>query len=385
MPVSTDKEQVAREMGISAEAIHDYRYNYILNLTKRGLRTDLDIGRWRAYCKLVEEEVGLVLSAAERRSISLGHQKLLPSELVRRSENAESRGRANLEKHTIQLVIGRFLPVTAAESFKLKNDECKAELFAVRDEIIQNYETIVGQMKLEFGERAEATWSRLENKPKESFHMWQSRYVSSLLERIPTKDKIRDSYYWTTRYDFIPLPSSIQEETLRQEKLRQEQDLLAFETEDRRNQIKAMNEIALSQMREQQAEAAKQMGSFLDDTLFTLRNTILETVQKAARTISRNDGKLLGSTVKSLQNLVEQSRMLNFYNDQEVAQLVDKLDAQISKEPDKRSVPDVKKIMREMEQTMSRSVRAVERQQTKDDEIARIIGIDVIKTARRVE
>jgi len=385
MPVSTDKEQVAKEMGISAESINDYRHNYVLNLMQRGVLTDLDIGYFRAYGKLTEEELGVTLSAGEKRSISLGHQKLLPTELVRKAENAESRGRANLEKCTIQLVIGRFLPVTASDVFQAKNDDFQGELFAVRDEIVKNYDRIIQQMKGEFADRAEATWGRIEHKPAEAFASWQARYVRSLVERIPTKEAIRDSYYWTTRYNFVPLPSSIQEEKLRQEEIRKKQELLTFETDDRKQKIEQMNELVLGQMRAQKDEALKQAGSFLDDTIFKLRKVILDTVQKATSTMSRNDGKLLGSSVKSLENLIEQARSLNFYNDQEVTQLVDKLDAQITKDPKKRSVPDIKKIMREMETVMGRSVRAVEREQTKNEEIARIIGIDVIKTARRVE
>lgn len=379
------KGQIAKEMGISEKQISDYRDNYILNLMQRGVLTDIDIGYFRAKGQLSASDLGIEMSKEEKEYISLGHQKLLPPEYVREMEAAESRGRYNLEKNTIPLILGRFLPVTAATLFQEQNLLYKNQLFEVRDRIVTNYDAIVDQVKSEFLYRAGTAWDRLEVKPNEAKDAWAVRYMRQLISKIPTKEVIYQSFYWTTRFSFVPLPSSIQEEALHQAELRDKQDRLHFESDDRKRQIHSMNELVLSGMRAQKEEALKQAGSFLDDTVFKLRKVVLETVQKAKITMQRNNGKLLGSTVKQLHHLIQQARALNFYNDQEVSSFTDTLEAQISKSTENRSIPKIEKIMKEMEVAMGRSVRAVETARTKDDEIARIIGTDVIKSARRVE
>lgn len=384
MTVGT-KDELAKDMGISAAAIGDYRDNYVLKLMQRGVLTDLDIGYFRAKGQLTEEELGISLSGAEKKAISLGHQKLLPAELIRKAENAEGHGRANLEKCTIELILGRFLPVTAAKHFQEQNDHYKSELFAVRDEIVGTYDDLIVQMKAEFAQRAEATWERIETKPNEHFDSWQANYVKKLVQRIPAAAQIEKSYYWTTKYHFVPLPSSIQEEALRQERLRKDQEMLTFETDDRKSQIAEMNRTVLAQMKAQKEEAMKQASSFLDDTVFKLRRVVLETTQKAMETMKRNGGKLLGSTVKSLENLIRQAKMLNFYNDEEVNSFVAQIEQQLKGSSSTSKAPSIQRIMKEIEISMGRSVRAVETERTKKEEVARIIGRDVLKSARTVE
>lgn len=385
MPVST-KDELARDMGISAESIGDYRDNYVLKLMQRGVLTDLDIGYFRAKGQLKAGDLGIEMSQEEKEYVSLGHQKLLPPELVRDMERAEGRGRANLEKKTIQLILGRFLPVTASAAFQEENEELKNQLFGVRDRIVRDYDKIIDQLKGEFRQRAYTVYDRLETKPQEHRDSWAARYSTQLISRIPSKAVIHDSFYWTVRYNFVPLPSSIQEEALRQEEIRKDMELLTYETDDRKRQIEAMNKTVLSQMRAQKEEAMKQAGSFLDDTIFKLRSVVLQTVQKAMETMKRNDGKLMGASVKSLEGMITQAKMLNFYNDTEVNRFVEQIEQQLAQSSNNPSkAPKIEKIMKEMEIAMGRSVRACERQATKNEEIARIIGKDVIKTARRVE
>lgn len=379
-------EELAQEMGIAPDQISLHYDNYVLNLMQRGVLVDLDIGYFRAKGQLSDADLGIEMSGKEKEFVTLGHQKLLPPEIVKDMERAESRGRYNLEKHTIEMILGRFLPVTASTSFQEANDAQMAALFAVRDRIIDNYDVILEQLKAEFRLRAHSVWDRLEKRPADmSAAAWASGYAKKLISRIPPKNVIEASFYWTTRYSFVPLPSSIQEEALKQQKVRQQSEMLHYETEDRKREIEKMNRLVLETMRKQKEEAMQQTSTFLDQTVFKLREVVLNTCQQAMTTLKKNDGKLMGSTVKQLKNLVDQSRKLNFYNDEEVAKFVDQVDKEVGLATNERSTPKLERIMKEMEIAMTRSLRAVESERTKKEEIARIIGRDVLRSARTVE
>jgi Skp family chaperone for outer membrane proteins len=382
-------EDLAKEMKIDPKKISLHYNNYVLRMMQRGVLVDLDIGWVRGQAKVSEDELGIKMSDKEQDYVSLGHQKVLPPDLIKEAEREESRGRAALEKHTVQLVLGRFLPVTASESYLAADEEHKKNFMAVRDKLVATYDPMVRQLRQDFRDRAKTVRDRLEvaTGPMDESQrpLWLEQYINKLIARIPTKESIQKSFYWETRFSFVPLPSSIHEEALKQKKIAAEQDALHFETENLKDQKRRLNEKVMEGLRRSQEEAQKQSESFLNETVLSLRKVMVDTCSKAAETMARNDGRVLGSTVKSLENLISRVKMLNFCNDQEVAKLNEELSKHVHVDPKKRSPKSLKDVMKRIELALGKSVRSVVTERERKDEVARIIGKDFMAMAREVE
>jgi len=384
-------ETIARKYGIDAEKLAERMKNLARLKAKEGLIVDLDIGKWTAQAKLREEDLGIEISAEERKFVSLGHQKLFPPEIVNRAARAEAAGRDNLDRSSFLSAEGRFVPITAWEEWKAANVEAKNAFFAVRDEIVARYDEIVSEVKREVAKRAESVYDRLISlapeaaAPAPAKKEWTAAFAARLLSRIPAKEEIHTKFYWEEKYRYLRMPSEIEEEMLRNERLRGERDLLHYENEDRRRKIEAMNGAVVEQLRKEKEAIAKEQGDFLTKTMLQQRQAILDCTSAAVAAIQKNRGKILGSTVKALKNLVSRGRLLNFFDDAEVASALSEIEGFLTREPARRSSRKFSRVVADIKSAMESSVRALEGEATKDEEVARIVGFDLMESVRTIE
>lgn len=382
-------EEIARKYGIDPAKLAERMRNLARVKAKEGLIVDLDIGKWMAQARLREEDLGIEISAQERRFVSLGHQKLFPPEIVNRAARAEGQGRENLDRHSFLSAEGRFVPITAWEEWKARNEEAKISFFSVRDEIVARYDQILAEVKAETAKRAGSVYDRLstlEGKaPGKSKGEWVAAFVSSLVSRIPSKEDISRKFYWTENFRYLRMPSEIEEELLKTEKLKGERDLLHYENENRRRKVEAMNDAVVDQLRKEKEAIAKEQADFLAKTMLQQRQAIVGATAAAAAAIAKNKGKVLGSTVKALQNLVAKGRLLNFFEDPEVEQALSQLEGFLTREPAKRSARKFGETVKSIKAAMETSVRALESAERKDEEVARIVGLDLVESVRTIE
>jgi hypothetical protein len=393
MPVTTEKpmnklQAIAAKYGIDPIKLGARMKERAKVKAQEGLIVDLDIGKWSAQAKLKEEDIGISMTEEERKAISLGHQKLFPPELVNAAAQAESQGRANLEKYSFLCEEGRFVPVTAWEEWKAKNEEHKAKFFAVRDEMVARYDEIVVAMKADFQSRAKHTYERMEalkQAPKEPKAVWVAAYASALAGRIPAKGDVAERFYWSEKFKFLRMPSEIEEEFLRQEKIRQERQLATYEADDKKRKISEMNDLVLRQLKEEKEKAVKSQAEFFQQTMLQQRKAILECTSAALGAIARNRGKVLGSTTKALKNLIEKTRALNFYEDGEIDKALQDLETHLKKSTWARSDRKFADSIGSIKAMMEKSVRCLENEATREEELCRIVGADLIESVRQVE
>lgn len=393
MPMTTEKpvtklQQIAAKYGIDPVKLAARMKEMAKIKAQEGLIVDLDIGKWSAQAKLKEEDIGIEMTEDERKAISLGHQKLFPPELVNSAAQAESQGRAHLEKYSFLCEEGRFVPVTAWEEWKTKNEELKARFFGVRDEMVSRYDEIVAEMKKDFSKRAENTYDRmctLGKAPKEAKGPWVYGYMAALAGRIPKKEDVQIKFYWTEKFKFLRLPSEIEDEFLRQAKIRNEHQMLTYEQDDKKRKIQEMNQQVLAQLRAEKEKAVQDQAAFMHQTMLQQRKAILDCTNSAMSAIARNRGKIVGSTTKALKNMVDKARALNFYEDGEVDKAVASLEEQLKKSASWRSDKRFTDSISAVKAMMEKSVRALENEATREEEVCRIVGSDLIGSVRQVE
>ena len=123
----------------------------VASLARRGVLVTLSIRRWRAQTTLRFDDLGMTIDDATTRQalatiMALGKKRLLPSALRRKLEQAEAEGRRVLEKHSFVTPWGRFVPVTSYFAWKAANQRCQEAYFALRDQLVADYTTVVADV-----------------------------------------------------------------------------------------------------------------------------------------------------------------------------------------------------------------------------------------------
>jgi hypothetical protein len=392
-------ESIAKKYGIDGAKLAARMQNLSKLKSKEGLIVDTDIGYMRLIVQMSEEDWGVELSEEEKRYVSLGHQRLFPKEVMNRIARTEGRGRANLDKLSYTFEEGRFVPVTTWKEWKAENDRLKKEFFEIRNEVIKDYDKTVAEVKKDLAERAEKVFNRMKTSPilnvegkptplpetMQDPEEWKRNFVKRLAAKIPSKEAFRDSFYWTEKYKYLRMPSEIEEELLQQETVRAERAQLYHQEEDRKAKVEAMNDDFVVQLRAEKEKAAAEQDKFISEAMKSQREAITACLGQALDTVARNGGKMAGSTIKALKGMVDRARSLNFFDDAEVNESIGKLDHWLGKDARSRSVPLFKRQARDIKAMMDDSIRKLEDEDTRQEEVCRIVGSDLMKSVRTVE
>jgi len=380
-------DEVAEKLGVDADKIKQYKHAYIGMAAQMGVFVKDHIGRYRGETQLTEDDLGIKLTKNEQKWIRLGGQKLLPPDTIKKMDQVEGKGRSNVEKHALNLMMGEWIPVTAWDSFREENDLLKAEFFALRDEIVRDYPKLMQEVKKVLIGRAHDVYGRLEKKPAD-MDRWVETFVSRVLGRAKTAKEVEESFSWEMELEWLPAPSTIEDEKLRLEKidadrkklqaeqaqLQSEQRVSWAAEQDKIKKMKEVNAVYAEQQRKKREELAQEHDKFATEVELKLREALLSTATGILNSMDRNKGKLLGANIKQLERQLKRGRMLNFMNDGEVEAYYAEIEAQLGKASTRRRTRDVKGIMKRIEEKMSGSVRALEGKTTKEEELCRIIA-----------
>jgi len=314
---------------------------------EQGVIVRLSVSRWRATSRLRYEELGIAFNDSEHQDfmsnyIDLGHEKLLPPRVMRDLQTIETRARRCLGLYSFQTIWGRFVPYSAFSEWKYESDEIRKDFFDLAKQIGLQYDDIVKEVKDEYETMARDVWKRLypddQKDPPSSF---LENFTSRITDKIPNREKIVASFKYEAIFFNIPLPSFIQEDISKAEQVIIDREKAANNAiiEMRTRQIVA----------DEYVEKKKELiDSFLESTVAYLRHHIAELANHTFLVLQRHEKEVNMTHVKKINKMIEQVRNLNFHNDKEINDILNDLEAEVSKYKGERDKVTIQNKLREL-------------------------------------
>src|SRR5262245_46778832 len=347
-----------------------------LELMREGVLVSVHIGRWRAKTRLTWSDLGIELDEEADREleniINLGHKKLLPAAVLKELDAIESAARKWLEKKSFRTYWGFFIPVTAYDEWKAKNEEYRARYFAARDDLVRDYDEIVGNLIYGYRMAAKAAYNRLKVLHPEKLEKFRTEgafadaFTQGIEAHLWDAAAIRESFRFEIELRYVPLPSLLAEEDAERQRLEDvvasarqaadherhleearfqaEREKVWEEARAARNAaawkeqlMRDMHKDVVSQARKQKE---KLVNGFLTDLVKQLRGIVYEASVDVLAAIQKN-AALPPRSVVQLTNLVSQVKSLNFYGDTEIEQMIAPIAAQLDREAADRDLSQI--------------------------------------------
>jgi hypothetical protein len=334
-------------MEIEGQEVGHVREDWAVALMEQGVIVKLTISRWRATSSLRYEELGIAFNDSESQEfmskyITLGQEKLLPPKVLREITSIEARARRCLAAYSFDTVWGRFVPYSAFTDWKRESDEIREEFFALGKDLGERYDEIVQEVRAEYNVMGADVWRRLYpddiQPPSASF---LQNFTSRIVDKIPNREEIVASFKYETTFFKIPLPSFIQEDIARIENIVLESEMKA------RDHLRELEtkEIIANEYRERKKEL---IDGFLNSTVDHLRHHIAELADHTYAVLQRNEKDITLTHVKKIKKMIAQVKNLNFYNDEEIHDILNSLDAEVSKYKGERDKKVISTKLREL-------------------------------------
>jgi len=314
---------------IPVEHIED---DWALALMSQGVIVKLSLSRWRAYMTLDEEMLGIKSvdddsSVFMSNYIKLGKHKLLPPKVLGEIRTIESRARSLLDAFSFPTVWGRFVPFTAFEEWESQNSLIREDFIAQAKALGNDYDNIVGAVKNDYRHLAKDVWSRLyPNDTGGATESFIENFVINIIEKIPSSPDIVASFKYNVTYFIIPMPSFIEENVAKAEDIRRESEMKEFKTEIEKDTKRRISEEYIAKKKEL-------IDGFLESTVSAMRKYVGDLCDSVLQSISQksHSGRVTSRHVNKLTTMVKKVRRLNFYNDEEVARLINGLETELEK------------------------------------------------------
>ncbi|MFX4261263.1 DUF3150 domain-containing protein [Pelotomaculum propionicicum] len=199
-----DWEEKKREIAelTGGDRIYVQRDVLATKLCEEGYIYKSHIGRTRFTVKLKPQDVGLDPDNESHkdfisRYLALGNKLLLPAEILRKLDRIDKQIRRTIdEEFGIPTMAGSFVPFKSIEAMKEKIETLKQDYFAVRDEILEDYERIKQNTELAYQLYAIEAYRLIRKDPMyEPTDEEISMFVRSTMAYFPTKEQIYSSFY----------------------------------------------------------------------------------------------------------------------------------------------------------------------------------------------
>lgn len=309
--------------------------DWAMRLMEGGVIVSLHIGRWGGKTSLKPEDLGIKLSddpdtrRKQQALLVFGSKHLLPTYLLRNLASVESQARQNLTNCSISTVFGSYLTPAAWERFRARHESLKADYFALRDQILERYDSLIDEMRSEYESMAHDAWRRSRRRGPDQYA--PDEYVSSYLDRViaafPTKEYIRESFSFEAVPTLIPLPSMLAEDMTKAEEI---QDEAALQQALRRDVARYWRE-----------RKREMVDGFLVDLVAQIRGQAYEVLASALETAERNEGKLPAKTLQGLDTMIQTVRTLDPYGDQELETAFRRLRGQLERPAKDRDAGEI--------------------------------------------
>jgi hypothetical protein len=332
---------------LGEERINQKRVNWAGNvlksIVKKGVVVDLHIGRTRFERKITKEDLGLDIPDEDFQHfvaeyLDFGTKVLIPRSVKLQFDRIESRARRNLYHHSFETPWGRFVPYTAYQSYKEKREELEAQYLTAKEELKGQLEGHNAVTRATYRKAALKLYERsTKSKSPEQF-------VVDFLERIesqlPTPGLIDTTFYFTEDVYYIPLPSEMEEELLKAEVTNRQRQIEHARTTAEVEKIQAevsMHRDTVARIMETKKD---KLDSLIDSVAKDLRGAIYVTLNDVLQDL-KSKSTLTGGSVKSLRNLIERTRMMNFVGDEQVEEALRKIEEQLAVKSTRRRIGDM--------------------------------------------
>lgn len=265
-----------------------------------GVIIGLSIGRMGCHAHLTDQDLGIAHRKAQQKErrqawYDLGSALLLPRRYATALDSKESNARKWLAACASRTHWGYFLAASAYARWKETNERYKAEYFALRDEIVANYDEIVREVCNEHGELARDAYYRLRKQDREFAiqHPDPERYVADRVaqvrSRIPSAEAFRDSFYFTVELSYIPLPTLLNPDLANATQLREEATAAATLRREAYERALETKQALITMFQRDVVTKIQQM-------LYEVSTDVLGSI--------RNNQRVIGKSAEQLRNLL---------------------------------------------------------------------------------
>ena len=323
---------VTLNIGGKEVPLEQFRSDWALALMSQGVIVKISINRWRANAKLTPEILGLKFAGEEgfdfsREYLDLGSQKLLPPRILSDIEVIERRARHVLEHYSFDTVWGRFVPFTAFEDWERENSVIQSD-FQQQAVILGNqYDSIIQSVKEDYRKMAKDVWLRMYPEDKGgATPSFVENFVDKTIAKIPSREEIIGSFKYAATYFIIPMPSFIADNIAKAEQIRRQEEIAQFES-DLEKQTK-------QRITEEYVKRKKELiDGFLESTVLSMRKYIAELCDAVLLSINKKgQAKVTNVHLNKLRGMIKKIKLLNFYNDREVSDLIKELSIEVDKD-----------------------------------------------------
>lgn len=359
------RDRLAERMGADAKDIDVVMENLATRLMEGGVIVDIDIHRWTGMKRLLPKELGLNGKRTQSRAIRLGEKLLIPPTILRMINSLTTQLRANLDRHSFRTVWGRWVPATAYAIYKAEHDRLAKEYMGVGEALADNLDKVKtqdsgtwGELRKLYGEHARAVWCRLRHLPVADVNLdlcpgwFVEEYISKILSHMPSAGEIRDSFSVEAKISYIPLPSMLEEDRLRSDRLWEK---AADERQADRKRQQAQEQMEADVRAHYLTEKKSMIDDFLGGLAGEVYSKIYDVSSRALATMSKNQGRLLEPTLRQLHKLVKWGDQMNIANDEELATALKDLQGMINRSSEQRTAEDVQDQLKAMG-TVARSI-----------------------------
>jgi hypothetical protein len=179
------------------------------NIFTHGNLVDVNVGMWTAERKLQPEDLGL---EGENISevFSLGHKKLMPTEVIAKFRHMDYQARNTLERFSFSFEFGsaRFVPKKRFMEFAAEIDKVIADFQKVADEFTANYDRYRLEMRQQFVQAGYEAYDRL--RALNGFRKNKDCFINEFIERVdkyyPPASDIRNRFHMEYTVFQVALP-----------------------------------------------------------------------------------------------------------------------------------------------------------------------------------
>lgn len=220
--IEYEASQVAAALGLSQSSLKVVVPQW-LEVMRQGVVVKLHIRRWRAVMRLTPDHLGLYFedqaeSDAFAKSMRLGEIYLLPDRIIKTLASIDSGARKAISKYSLTTHWGEFLTPESYFDWKAEQDQFTARYYQVRADLRENWTSILAEVADMHTANARAAYRREKSRPGSQIARqfteseFVTRYISAILDAIPSLADVLESFAIDVELTYIPLPSMIAED-----------------------------------------------------------------------------------------------------------------------------------------------------------------------------
>lgn len=349
-------------------------------LTQEGYLITPHIGRTRFSVKLRPKDIGLDPDNPEHKEfmenyLTLGSKLLLPNETLRELDRCDKQiRRVTEEEYGIPTCMGSFVPYKNLEPMKERVKQLKTEYFAIRDNLIDNYETIRFNTEIAYKKFAPEVFRLITKNPYYIPTVEETaQFVNSTMIYFPTVQEIHNSFYVKLDVGIVMATAFLAEQEARLRLAKEREAVYRDEVEllDHRlteygrvreererqrilvEQEKAKTKIMQEQTKQRAIEEAiaqardeylPQMEQVFADLAGSVHGIVYDTLTRVTEAL-KTHGALRPSDTKSLSNLAEKIRTLAFTPDPDVQGWLLKISSIVDTPSQRRNADDIQEAL----------------------------------------